>query len=76
MTDSPPLRQTLASHLSRLRAKRGRSVAECAEAAQVSLDYWYRLERGEKWPSDAILARVAAALGTLPDRLLRPAEKN
>lgn len=65
-------RDVLAANLTRLRA--GRSVVSIAYAAGITADTLYKLERGDRWITAETLDSLAAALGTTPANLLRPAK--
>ncbi len=50
--------------LKEIRASRGMTQAQLAEAAQVTISYITRLESGTSAPGIDLVARFAAALGT------------
>lgn len=58
----PLLRTTLGDVLRRIRLAQGRTLADVARAAKVSLPYLSELERGRKEASSEILAAICAAL--------------
>jgi DNA-binding Xre family transcriptional regulator len=59
----PLLRTMLGDVLRRKRLEQGRTLADVARAAKVSLPYLSELERGRKEASSEILAAICAALG-------------
>ncbi len=59
----PLLRRTVGEVLRRLRLKQGRTLADVARAAKVSMPYLSELERGRKEASSEILAALCTALG-------------
>ncbi len=59
----PLLRTTVGEVLRRLRLEQGRTLADVARAAKVSMPYLSELERGRKEASSEILAALCAALG-------------
>ncbi len=66
----PLLRTTLGEVLRRARRGQGRTLADVARAARVSMPYLSELERGRKEASSEVLAAVCDALGIeLPDLL-------
>ena len=60
--DSPLLRSVLGAVLRRIRLKQGRTLAEVAADARVSMQYLSELERGRKEASSEVLAAICAAL--------------
>jgi len=66
----PLLRTILGEVLRRLRLGQGRTLADVAAAAQVSMPYLSELERGRKEASSEILAAVCDALGIELSELL------
>jgi DNA-binding XRE family transcriptional regulator len=58
----PLLRTVLGGVLRRLRQDQGRTLADVALAARVSLPYLSELERGRKEASSEVLAAICAAL--------------
>jgi len=66
----PLLRTILGEVLRRLRLGQGRTLADVAEAARVSMPYLSELERGRKEASSEILAAVCDALGIELSELL------
>ena len=66
----PLLRTTLGEVLRRRRLEQGRTLADVARAATVSMQYLSELERGRKEASSEVLAAVCGALeAELPDVL-------
>ncbi len=66
----PLLRTTLGDVLRRTRLGQGRTLADVAKAAKVSMQYLSELERGRKEASSEILAAICDALEVdLPDVL-------
>jgi transcriptional regulator with XRE-family HTH domain len=66
----PLLRTTLGDVLRRIRLSQGRTLAEVARLARVSLPYLSELERGRKEASSEVLAAICEALEVeLPDVL-------
>lgn len=64
------LRMTLGDVLRRTRLGQGRTLADVARAAKVSMQYLSELERGRKEASSEILAAICDALEVdLPDVL-------
>jgi transcriptional regulator with XRE-family HTH domain len=59
----PLLRTTVGKVLRRIRLDQGRTLADVAKAARVSLPYLSELERGRKEASSEVLAAVCDALG-------------
>jgi transcriptional regulator with XRE-family HTH domain len=59
----PLLRTTLGKLLRRARLDQGRTLADVARTAMVSMPYLSELERGRKEASSEILAAVCEALG-------------
>lgn len=59
----PLLRTTVGDVLRRLRLEQGRTLADVARAANVSMPYLSELERGRKEASSEVLAALCAALG-------------
>src|SRR5215204_4347441 len=66
-----PLLRTMIGHvLRRTRTEQGRTLADVARAARVSLPYLSELERGRKEASSEVLAAICDALRIeLPDLL-------
>jgi transcriptional regulator with XRE-family HTH domain len=70
------LREVLALNMRRLRAARGVSQEDLADAASIDRTYVSALERGVYAASVDVIERLAAALGVGGDELLaRPAKK-
>ncbi len=66
----PLLRTTLGEVLRRTRLDQGRTLADVARAAKVSMQYLSEVERGRKEASSEVLAAICDALETdLPDVL-------
>jgi transcriptional regulator with XRE-family HTH domain len=66
----PLLRTALGDVLRRIRLRQGRTLAEVAKLARVSLPYLSELERGRKEASSEVLAAICEALEVeLPDVL-------
>ncbi len=64
------LRTLIGNALRRIRLEQGRTLADVALEAQVSLPYLSELERGRKEASSEVLAAICDALGVnLPDLL-------
>lgn len=64
--------EVIALNLRALRARRKVTQTQLAARAGIDRNTVYRIERGE-CPSTRVMARIAAALGTSVDRLLKPA---
>ncbi|MHB1432301.1 MAG: helix-turn-helix domain-containing protein [Streptosporangiaceae bacterium] len=60
--DTPLLRAVLGAVLRRIRLEQGRTLAEVATDARVSMQYLSELERGRKEASSEVLAAICAAL--------------
>jgi transcriptional regulator with XRE-family HTH domain len=58
----PLLRTMIGKVLRRIRLEQGRTLADVARAARVSMPYLSELERGRKEASSEILAAICAAL--------------
>src|SRR5271165_6554053 len=58
----PLLRTTLGRILRRTRLEQGRTLADVARAARVSMPYLSELERGRKEASSEVLAAICDAL--------------
>lgn len=54
-----------------IRLTKGLTQPALAEAAQIEQSYLSKLENGRSSPSDEVLARLAAALGTPAEELMR-----
>jgi transcriptional regulator with XRE-family HTH domain len=66
----PLLRTILGATLRRARRAQGRTLADVARSAKVSMQYLSELERGRKEASSEVLAAICAALRIdLPDLL-------
>ncbi|AXK45196.1 helix-turn-helix domain-containing protein [Brachybacterium saurashtrense] len=67
---APLLRELLGDRLRRERRRQGRTLAEVARRAGMSMQHLSDVERGRKDPSSELLAAVLGALGVaLPDLL-------
>jgi hypothetical protein len=67
----PLLRSALGEALRRTRLEQGRTLADVAVAARISLPYLSEVERGRKEVSSEVLAALCEALGIdLPDLLV------
>lgn len=65
------LRSALGESLRRLRLEQGRTLAEVALTARISMPYLSEVERGLKEVSSEVLAALCAALGIeLPELLV------
>lgn len=64
------LRSALGESLRRLRLEQGRTLAEVALAARISMPYLSEVERGLKEVSSEVLAALCAALGIELSELL------
>ena len=62
-TPKPLLRTMLGGVLRHVRRHQGRTLADVADAARVSMQYLSELERGRKEASSEVLAAVCEALG-------------
>lgn len=60
MADLPA---TIGAVIRRVRQERSRTLKRVAKAAGLSVVYLGEIERGKKYPSAAVLERLAAALG-------------
>ena len=61
--DRPPLLRTMVGDvLRRIRLEQGRTLADVARAARVSMPYLSELARGRKEASSEVLAAICAAL--------------
>ena len=72
----PLLRTTFGDVLRRIRLEQGRTLADVARAARVSMPYLSELERGRKEASSEILAAICAALGIDLSDLLAEARQD
>lgn len=63
----------ISKNLIRLRDAQGRSQEQVAEAAQISLAGYRKIESGESEPRSSTVLALARALGVKPGELLRPA---
>jgi transcriptional regulator with XRE-family HTH domain len=71
----PLLRRLLGDALRRNRLEQGRTLADVARAARVSMQYLSELERGRKEASSEILAALCDALGMELAELLADASR-
>lgn len=72
----PLLRRLLGDALRRNRLEQGRTLADVARAARVSMQYLSELERGRKEASSEILAALCDALGLDLTDLLAEASRS
>jgi transcriptional regulator with XRE-family HTH domain len=63
------LHHCLATNLKALRQRWGFSQAELAEKGGLSVGYMSELENADKWPSPAVLEKLADALQVRPFQL-------
>lgn len=61
------------AEIRRLRELGGISAADLAKAAGFTVDFLYRVERGEKQPGGTSLSRIANRLGVPAENLTTPA---
>ena len=73
---SATIQEGFAAALRALRTERGLSQEELGFEADVHRTYIGELERGEKTPTIAMLAKVARPLGLRPSELLAAAESH
>ena len=71
----PLLRTMFGEVLRRIRLEQGRTLADVASAARVSMPYLSELERGRKEASSEVLAAICAALEIDISDLLAEARK-
>jgi transcriptional regulator with XRE-family HTH domain len=71
----PLLRTMFGEVLRRIRLEQGRTLADVASAARVSMPYLSELERGRKEASSEVLAAICAALDIDLSDLLAEARK-
>jgi transcriptional regulator with XRE-family HTH domain len=64
------LRSVLGDALRRARLEQGRTLADVAQAARISMPYLSELERGLKEASSEVLAALCEALGIELEELL------
>jgi transcriptional regulator with XRE-family HTH domain len=72
----PLLRTMFGEVLRRIRLDQGRTLADVASAARVSMPYLSELERGRKEASSEVLAAICAALDIDLSDLLAEARKD
>jgi transcriptional regulator with XRE-family HTH domain len=72
----PLLRTMFGEVLRRIRLDQGRTLADVARAAKVSMPYLSELERGRKEASSEVLAAICAALGIEIADLLAEASRD
>ena len=72
----PLLRTMFGEVLRRMRLEQGRTLADVARAAKVSMPYLSELERGRKEASSEVLAAICAALGIELSDLLAEARRD
>jgi transcriptional regulator with XRE-family HTH domain len=72
--DASSIVAIVAGNVRRARAMAGLSQEALAHQAGLDRTYVSQVERGKRNVTITVLARLAAALGTTPDRLLRPEE--
>jgi transcriptional regulator with XRE-family HTH domain len=70
-----PIVERFAARLREVRQGRGMTQQQLADAAEVSVAFVGRLERGQAGPGIDIVAKLAAALATTPGDLLPVAEQ-
>jgi transcriptional regulator with XRE-family HTH domain len=75
-TIQPLLREVYGRLLRRLRQRQGRTLAEVAAEAGVSMAYLSEIERGLKEPSSEILAAVCGALDSTVVQLVGAAHQD
>jgi transcriptional regulator with XRE-family HTH domain len=63
VTGMADLPATIGAVIRRIRQERSRTLKRVAKAAGLSVVYLGEIERGKKYPSAAVLERLAAALG-------------
>ena len=68
------VRQTLAKNIKKLRAQKGFSQAQLAEATDISLPFMSSIEQSSKWPYPNTFAQIAAALGVVVSDLFSTGE--
>ena len=66
------LKALLSRNIKLFRVHSGFSQADLAEKTGISVPYLGAVERGDKWPSSAVLAEIAHSLGVEPHDLLKP----
>lgn len=65
----------LGAHIRKLRKKRGLTIRELSDKADLSTDFISDIERGRKEPSVTTLSKISDALGVKIGYLLNPVEK-
>ncbi|GAA1487646.1 helix-turn-helix domain-containing protein [Brachybacterium sacelli] len=72
----PLLRELVGAALRDERRRQGRTLAQVAEAAGISMQHLSDVERGRKDPSSEMLAAITGALAVgVPELLLRVADE-
>lgn len=66
---------SLGTHIRKLRKKRGLTIRELSDKADLSTDFISDIERGRKEPSVTTLSKLSDALGVKISYLLKPVEK-
>ena len=64
-------RKTLGKNVKRMRKHLGYSQAKLAEFSRLSTNFIGEIELGKKFPSPESLERIAKALGSRPDLLIK-----
>lgn len=72
MSPKHPLVETFSRRMAARRRRRKLSQAKLAVLIGTTQAFVCQLERGTRIPSLKLLAKLAAALSTTPDALLRP----
>ena len=68
-------RAIVGTNVRRFRQAKGLTQEQLAFDAELDLTYVGGIERGRRNPSVLVLVRLASALSTDPDKLLRPVRK-
>ena len=76
MDDGTGIIRVVAETVRRARKAAGLSQEELASEAGLDRTYISQVERGKRNVTIVVLARIARALKTTPDRLLVPARKS
>lgn len=69
------LRETFGLNVRRARQRRGLSIEELAQEAELSYSYLGEIERGRRNPTLDVVEKLAQAVGEAPHRLLDPAQR-